>query len=361
MGWQELGVEYKQIPETRAATMRVVLKSRQELPALLNELACCVPREHLGGPPFCIIRFITSVEDGFDAEIGFPVTQAVETESVRTLTFPPMGVLSLVHVGPLEDLGVSYKRLYNSTAEQGLISDEFVREVYPDWELTEWKSVEVQFVVHNWNRLLAANLDRVLGEEARQCVMLGIDEPGIESTLDERFRWVREIIERLQKSASEGQVYDVLSSCAHVFPQEQIDKLRAVYVEALGLAGDPLDAVDAVIAFMAQDPGWGETPLRQGRVIYSTKAPRDAQAYENARTEAERKQAYCFCPVVRNRLEQGMPAAFCTCGAGWYRQQWEGAIGEAVSIRIVKSILNGDDVCQFAIRLPDNAGTDQEK
>jgi predicted hydrocarbon binding protein len=47
-----------------------------------------------------------------------------------------------------------------------------------------------------------------------------------------------------------------------------------------------------------------------------------------------------------------MPPSFCYCGAGWYRRQWEGAIDRPVTIEIVKSILKGDDVCQFAIHLP---------
>jgi len=352
MSLQELGVEHKRIAGTLAATVRVNLKSRQDLPALLNDLAQRVPAERVAGPPFCIIQFVTSVQDGFDAEIGFPVSQAFEAGEIETRTFPPMEVLSFIHTGPLDELRASYRTLYGSTAGRGLISDEFAREVYPDWELVEWNEVEVQFVLHDWAKLLATNLDRVLGEEARRQVMQGVDEPGVESTLDERFRWVQEMMERLERSLSEDQKYDVVSGCAHVFPQQQIDKLRAVYVDARAETEDPLEAVDAVIEFMDQDPGWGKRPLREGRIIYSAKAPRDAQAYEDAQSEAERKSAYCFCPIVRNRLEQDMPPTFCYCGAGWYRRQWEGATGRAVKVAIVKSILKGDDECQFAIHLP---------
>jgi effector-binding domain-containing protein len=354
MSLYELGIEHKRVAETLAATIRVNLKSRQELPQILKELAQVIPREQVAGPPFSIIRFVTSVTGGFDAEIGFPVQQAIEAGDVRTRTVAPMDVLSFAHTGPLEELSASYRMLFGATAERGLISDEFVREVYPDWELAEWSRVEVQFVLHDWNKLFADNLDRVLGEGARRRVMEGVDEPGIGSTLDGRFRWVKEMVERLDRSAGEDQMYDVLSSCAHVFPQEQIDKLGAVYVDALVHSDDALQAVDAVIAFMREDPGWGEPPVREGRVIYSKKAPRDVQAYQNAQSDAERKSAYCFCPIVRDRLEQGMPYTFCYCGAGWYRQQWEGAIGKAVRIDILKSILNGDDECQFAIRLPDD-------
>ncbi|MDY7075460.1 MAG: hypothetical protein SXV54_00920 [Chloroflexota bacterium] len=354
MSLQTLGIEYEQVAETLAATIRINLKSRQDLPTILNELAKRIPREQIAGPPFCIIQFVTSIKDGFDAEVGFPVSQKIETSGTETRTFPPIKVLSLIHSGPLEELDASYKTLYGSTAEQGLISDEFVREVYPDWERAEWNKVKVQFVLHNWNKLLAANLDRVLGKEARRQIVQGLNEPGIESTLDERFRWVEEMMERLDRSTNTDQKYDIVSGCAHVFPQRQIDKLKAVYADARAKTDDPLDAVDAVIEFMDQDPGWGERPLRKGEVIYSTKAPRNAQAYKNAQSEAERKSAYCFCPIVRNRLEQGMPPTFCYCGAGWYRQQWEGATGKAVKITIVKSILKGNDECQFAIQLPED-------
>ena len=41
---QELGIEHKQIAETLAATVRVTLKSRKDLAALLKDLAQHIPR-----------------------------------------------------------------------------------------------------------------------------------------------------------------------------------------------------------------------------------------------------------------------------------------------------------------------------
>ena len=184
--------------------------------------------------------------------------------------------------------------------------------------------------------------------------MQGSDGLGLESTVDERFRWVKGAMERLNDLADEDKRYDIVSSCAHVFPRGQIEKLRLVYEDVKTKTKDSLKAVDAVIEFMDQDPGWGQRPLREGKVIYSSKAPRDPKGYEEAEGEAEKKKAYCFCPLVRNHLDQGMPVTFCYCGAGWYRQQWEGAIDRPVRVEIVKSIVKGDDVCQFAIYLPDD-------
>ena len=79
MSLQALGIEYKQVAETLAAAIRINLRSRQDLPTILNELAQRIPKEHITGPPFCIIQFVTSIKDGFDAEIGFPVSRAIES------------------------------------------------------------------------------------------------------------------------------------------------------------------------------------------------------------------------------------------------------------------------------------------
>ena len=341
-------IEHKQLAETLVATTRFTLHKRGELPAVLAELQQQIPPDQLAGPALCIFHFVSSVTEGSDAEVGFPVTRPVETGAIKTRVLPAMEVLSLTHRGPLEELGESYRQLYGFAADHALISDEFGREVYLDRG-----AVEIQFVVHNWSALLAANLARVLGGEAERQVMQGSEYLTVETTVDDRFRWVKGAVERLEGLADEKQQYDVLSRCAHVFPKGQIEKLRACYAETRDRTGDALAAVDAVIDFMGEDPGWGERPRREGNVIYSSKKPRDPQGYEQATDALEKRKAACFCPLVREHLEDGMPVTFCNCGAGWYRQQWEGATGKPVTIEIVRSILKGDDRCEFAIRLGD--------
>ena len=351
MPLSEIGIEYKQIPEMLAATMRVNPKSRADLPALFGDLARQIPRATIAGAPFCIIQFVTSVTDGLEAEIGFPVNQPFEAETIKTRVLPPLQVFSLVHPGPLEELRTTKRKLYGATGELGLISDEFVREVYLGWEQGNWNVIEAQFVLHDWSQLFAVHLARVLGEEGKSQVLSGVQPLTREADLDARFAWSKEMMARLDRLATEEQKYDIVSSCAHVFPAGQVEKLRAVYVDARSKNAGALQAIDAVIAFMGQDRGWGEKPTREGNVIYSTKNPRDPQAHAQAKTDAERRRAYCFCPIVRDRLDQGMLPAFCYCGAGWFRRQWEGATGKPVRVEILKSIVKGDDVCQFAIQL----------
>ena len=255
----------------------------------MNDLAQHIPRESIAGAPFCIIQFVTSIEDGYDAEIGFPVSQPVQAGEIQTRVFPPLQVLSLVHTGPLEDVRATYRKLYDFTEAHGLISDEFTREVYPDWERPAWHAIELQYVLHDWSALFSANLERVLGPAASRQILSGLPPLALESTLDERFAWSKEAMARLDRLASDEAKYDIVSSCAHIFPAGQVDKLRAVYAGARSRGDDPIKAVDAVIEFMERDPGWSEKPLRQGRVIYSTKnAARPAGA--RASTDGGRKK-----------------------------------------------------------------------
>lgn len=344
-----MDIVHKKLEESLVTTVQLTVKQRAEIKDVLDELAQEVPGETIAGAPFCIFQFVTSVKEGYDVEMGFPVTQKVETATLKSRVLPAMDVLSIVHRDSPEKLGETYGTLYGYAREHGIISDEFCREIYLDTE------VEVQFVIHRWNDRLAENLDRVLGEETKQVVMQGSDRLGIESSVDDRFRWVKGMVERLNGLTYGHQKYDILSSCAHVFPAGQIAKLKAVYEETKARTKDAMQAVDAVLDFMESDPGWGEErPLREGHVIYSAKDPRDPKGYENAKDDLERRRAYCFCPLVRNHMGQGMPIAFCYCGSGWYRQQWEGAIGRSVTVEIVKSVLKGDKVCQFAIQLPED-------
>jgi predicted hydrocarbon binding protein len=57
---------------------------------------------------------------------------------------------------------------------------------------------------------------------------------------------------------------------------------------------------------------------------------------------------------LREAIRAGMTMSgtYCYCGAGWYKQLWEGILGQPVRIEVLKSVLQGDDRCTFAIHLP---------
>jgi effector-binding domain-containing protein len=354
MSLAELGIEHKKLPAMLVATTQLNIKNRAELRVALDGLAGRIPREQIAGPAFCIFKFITSYTEGFDVEVGFPVAQPIEADGVQTRTRPEMQVLSLVFTGPVESLREDLLKLYSFASKHGVISDEFRQEVYLEGDNPQGSQIELHFVIHDWNELLDRNLALVLGEEPRQAIMAGSEAITLESSIPERFEWTKAMMQQLDTLADDGQRYEILSRCAHVFPVGQIAKLGVVFRDARVRTGDPWQAVDAVIDFMIADPGWGARPVRRGTTVYAAKNPRDPQGYAQAQTDAERKRAYCFCPLIRDHLDSGMSDTFCYCSAGWERQQWEGAIGRPVRVDVVKSLLKGDDLCEFAIHLPEN-------
>lgn len=141
-----------------------------------------------------------------------------------------------------------------------------------------------------------------------------------------------------KNSVESDRKFEILSRCSHVFPEERIEKLRTIYEQNRD--------IDKVLKVMYEDQNWYSHPIREGNIIYLEKNPFNCKVYE-----AEERMLYCRCPMLRKHLYE-IPSTFCYCGAGCYRQQWEGIFGTPVQIEILKSLTKGDDVCQFAIHLP---------
>jgi effector-binding domain-containing protein len=350
---ENLGITCQSIGPSLIATTRRIVKDRQELLDVLQELTRRIPARVISGNMFCIFNFVTHVVGAFDVEVGCPVNRPITLYDITTRLLPATEVLSLIHRDSPELIGKSYAMLFNFAATRGIISDEFCREIYPAGiaSLKESLEIELQLMVHDWPRLFARNLQLVLGEAEAAEIVSGCECLTVDSTLDDRFRWLIGALTRFNTRANEHQRAEVLTKCAHVFPPFQISRLREVYLAVKASTGEPWRAVDAVIDFMEKDPCWQDRPRREGAVIYSTKKPRDAAAYQKAEDAMARRQAYCYCPLIRHSLHEEIPLSFCYCGAGWYRQQWEGIIGSPVSVEIHQSLLKGDEVCEFALRL----------
>ncbi len=351
MSFQEKGIAVKQFGGSLIASIRKNRNSRQQITEVLEELLEAIPPEFIVGTPFWIRHFIHSYPEGFDVEVGIPVNAVIVVGRVSTRTLPEYEVLSMVHHGSAEGLSGIYQTLFGTQSDYGLISDEFCIEVLHDRDALQGE-IEVLMVLHPWKDLFDHHLDRVMGGVVRDAVMEGGDRIFLESTTSERFAWTKTAVDRLDQVADDFQCYEVLSSCSHVFPREQAEKLRAVYLDAYERKPDVHKAVDAVIAFMKEDPGWRQKVVREGSIVYTTKNPSNPEAYARAETDLEKKQAYCFCPIVSAYIDEGMSPTFCYCSAGFERKQWEVALGKAVRIDIVQSLLKGDSQCQFAIHLP---------
>ena len=67
----------------------------------------------------------------------------------------------------------------------------------------------------------------------------------------------------------------------------------------------------------------------------------------------KQREYYCHCPRIREMLRTGetLSAAYCYCGAGFYKKIWEEILQQPVKVEVLESLLKGDSVCKFAIHL----------
>lgn len=201
--------------------------------------------------------------------------------------------------------------------------------------------------MHKWDDRLEKNLDRVLGIKLRSEIMKDRDKLfTLQSSCDDRIQWLKETLNRLDKIANDVEKYEILSCCAHEFSQKRIDYLKSIYEKNRD--------IDEVINETKKDYAWYENPVRKGNIVYVSKIPVNPEGYEKAETLEEKKKNYCHCRFINTNLEKGISPTFCNCSTGWYRQYWEGILGKSVRINILKSLLKGDEICQFEIHLPLN-------
>jgi hypothetical protein len=344
----EKGIVHKTIPGTLVAGFSFrsgYEELRKLIPANLEELEKLIG-EFICGPAIVLLDYGV-YSDAVHVEVAYPITSAVEKEGIRSWTLEPVEVLSVIHHGSHANLDKSYKRIYGFMREHGEVGTSFGREIYiknnpsnPNENVTE-----LQAILHLWGDRLRKNIVRVLNPSAERNIMKGSDNLfRLDSMKEERVAWLKGAIERLDNIADPEQKYEILSCCAHEFSDIRIAQLRDIY--------EKTGSVDEVLEFMNKDYDWYEAPLREGDIVYTTKIPYNRKAYEEAKTRDEKRRSYCHCGMVREYLDSGISPTFCNCSAGWYRQQWEGILGKKVKIDILKSLVRGDDTCQFAIHLP---------
>jgi effector-binding domain-containing protein len=331
----------------QVACLKTRIETREQIPPLLERLrlAC---GEAVAGDPLVLFHG-GAVKDGFLIEAAYPVRQPVESIEIHTRTLEAAPALTMLHHGAHKTMRETVLKIYEYMETHAWTGSLFRREIYRvlDLEHPENNLSEVQVILHEWDRLLAEGAEKVLGAEARQRLMQGIESITPASSFADYTAWIQGAIKRLDMlTDDEEKKCLVVSHCAHVFPQERIDHLRAIYESG---------TVDDVLREMYTDDFWYEKPVRRGNVIYMRKNPYNPEGYQNGTTPTERRKAYCHCPFVHPYLDE-FPArlapTFCYCGAGWYRRLWEGILGQPVRIEHVETLLRGNEQCTLTITLP---------
>ena len=95
--------------------------------------------------------------------------------------------------------------------------------------------------------------------------------------------------------------------------------------------------------------------VRRGLYIYQMKIPYMMIEYLREKDPTKRRYYACHCPLARDSIMSGtkIPPDFCYCSAGYEKKPFEVAFGAPVKTTVLKSVLWGDDVCRFKMRIPE--------
>jgi effector-binding domain-containing protein len=335
--------------ETLFAGIRKPIKKRAELaPRIARLQAAC--RGKTEGPLTHIFRFDTPV-DGFDSEIGFPVSSEINEGPIRTHRLRRMHFFSLTHRGPVDKLRETSGRVYGYMDSRGLSPELEMVEVYHQYrpDQPEKMEVEVMAAYLAWPEVYREQLTRVLGAQEAKRICSGIGTITPHTPVDPRSLWVGQSIARLKKHSDPDQQFDILSRVALKRPGENVAKYKRVYDETK----DPNAVIRAQNDHLAKGRtgGFVDPPRYHGKVLHLSKVPYNRKAYDAAKTHREKRKAFCFCSLVREAAHPEIDPIFCYRAAGWARQMWEPILGvEFKSCRITHSILKGDDFCAWDYR-----------
>jgi hypothetical protein len=196
----------------------------------------------------------------------------------------------------------------------------------------------------NWIKLLNEAVAEFAGEEMRAQVMAGSDEV---IDMDEKSRalWVKGALDRLDALVpDESSRYEIMTRCSCDCADGLIGGLKQQFAEHKD--------IDLLLEQMYKNPFYVR-PVRKGRVVFFTKVAAHPAECDAAETDDEKKYLYCHCGFVR-AAQEPVSKTHCFCSAGWYRRIFAGIFETDVKVVPHKSVLQGDDSCQFAMHLPDS-------
>ncbi|WP_371802897.1 pyridoxamine 5'-phosphate oxidase family protein [Candidatus Lokiarchaeum ossiferum] len=239
-----------------------------------------------------------------------------------------------------------------------------------DKEFYHYSLKEVEKYEDDWPEKLYNSLETVVGADRRSEIIKVKPGFGDKYTLGEIEDWTISAVNSMEQKLSRQETHECISQCAHIMPDSRIKIYRDVY--------EKHHDVDEVLDYMqtsflqrledrfemkmewrnaVMDEKWGEAGYRKNSSIIATKMPANFIAYFEAEGKIEKGKCYCHCGRIRNLIgssEKNLSPSYCYCGGGFYKSNWERILSQPVEIKLLKSILQGDDVCQFEIKLPEN-------
>jgi hypothetical protein len=222
--------------------------------------------------------------------------------------------------------------------------------------------------------ILSETLRHVAGDKKHDDIFGGLDIPPLGALPKDKSQFTKEFMERLQSRLDEKKWKELLLSGPHAHPKEDYvpdrskflasksidDYLERRHREFLDLLARDMrektlfytqEIDEAVLEHIRNNP----IEVRKGNTLQITKIPYMAKEYLREKDERKKRYYYCHCPWARESIMSGagIPPGFCYCSAGHAKRPWDVIFDQPVEAEVLETVLKGDIVCRFSIRIPE--------
>ena len=215
-----------------------------------------------------------------------------------------------------------------------------------------------------------------VGDAKHEAVFRGISLPELGSNPREWHFVAQKFMDQLEQQVDRATCEAILQTGPHAGPPESYEDERKEYLsskdiddflerrhgKALGLLRKHMldgtlfftQEIDQSVLDLVNSNKEILGGVRNDDVIYETKIPYMAIEWLREEDDTMRRYYYCHCPWVREAIRTGVRISqtFCHCSAGYHKRPWDVIFGVPVEVDVLSSVLAGDSVCRFAIRMP---------
>ncbi|UCH31539.1 MAG: hypothetical protein JSV05_08610 [Candidatus Bathyarchaeota archaeon] len=236
-------------------------------------------------------------------------------------------------------------------------------------------------MITNVNRLLGKGpwldrfketLDEFVGKELRRKIIDAGGPIKQSASTAKKAVWTKCMMDCLEANVDEKTCKKILTSNLHFKSPKSpsFKKLKRMYEKAGNIndvlkylhekwkkrIGDRYGYDSPEYKYVEADPTI-EAGKREGPIVYVSKIPYQIKEFLEAEDGEAKRYRYCHCGWVRDSLKKSdrekVSPTFCNCSGGWHKVPFEGIFEQSLEVDVVKSVLKGDEICTFAIHLPE--------
>ena len=217
------------------------------------------------------------------------------------------------------------------------------------------------------------------GKQKANEVFGGLSEPPLGTPGNKRPEYIRALMRRAEKSFCENSIAKIFAGNNHGIPESSMEGERAAYKSAVSLDEYLEQRHARKVAELQEfcDTGkvWFEqiitqdvvdyvasnqeilSAVREGSTLYVTKIPYDIVNFLKEKEAVMKRYYACHCPFVRESiLSDGDKVSrnWCYCSGGFAKFPFEQVLERELEVKLLKSAIDGDDICRFAIDIGDD-------